>query len=231
MPELQQPYHIIERKKKRAITFKICATMLSFLLALAVVSFFIKRIFFLKKDSFDQNVFVYLKQHVSDENTSIMEFFTLLGSQYFLIPAFLLLMAYYFFVRKNTWNGIRVAVVSLSSLGVMFALKMVFKRPRPDMPLLRQVEGLSFPSGHAFMSFSFFGIVIYLIYKSQFKGWKRYLAVCIFVLITLLVGISRIYLRVHYASDVIAGFCMGFMWMVITLVILRQIESRRNLRV
>ncbi|WP_255153806.1 phosphatase PAP2 family protein [Ferruginibacter sp. HRS2-29] len=159
-----------------------------------------------------------------------MEFFTLLGSQYFLIPAFILLMAYYFFVRKNNWNGIRVAVVSLSSLCVMFGLKMLFRRPRPDMPLLHEVKGLSFPSGHAFMSFTFFGIVIYLIYKSRFKGWKRYLAVIIFILVTLLVGISRIYLRVHYASDVIAGFCMGFMWMVITLVILRQVENRRNLR-
>jgi len=92
------------------------------------------------------------------------------------------------------------------------------------MPLLHRVEGLSFPSGHAFMSFSFFGLLIYILSKTQMAQPYKTLLIVLFALIILMVGISRIYLRVHYASDVITGFCMSFMWMVISLLILKRFQ-------
>ncbi len=156
-----------------------------------------------------------------------MQSFTWLGSQFFLIPAFLTLMFYFFFIKKDYWLGVKVATVSLSSVLVMFTLKIFFQRQRPVMPLLHPVEGLSFPSGHAFMSFSFFGLLIYILTKSALqRGWKM-LLILLFSIIMLMVGISRIYLRVHYASDVITGFCMAFMWMVISLLILKRLQKPR----
>ena len=212
----------------KLLSIEIGAIILAFILSLSIVIFFIKRIFFVKKDAFDFRVFTYLGNYVSEANTNFMLGITWLGSQYFLIPAYVLLMFYFFFIRRNKWLGIKIAAVSLSSLIVMFSLKMLFKRPRPLMPLLKEVEGLSFPSGHAFMSFSFFGLLIYIIHKELRTRWIKYILILFLTCTMLLVGLSRIYLRVHYASDVIAGFCMGFMWMVISLTVLHFIEKDKS---
>jgi undecaprenyl-diphosphatase len=61
------------------------------------------------------------------------------------------------------------------------------------------------------------------------KTWLKYSLVIFFLLITLAIGISRVYLRVHYASDVIAGFAISLVWLVISLVILRQIEKYKTI--
>ncbi|MEO5984800.1 MAG: phosphatase PAP2 family protein, partial [Ferruginibacter sp.] len=113
-----------------------------------------------------------------------------------------------------------------SSLFMMFALKMFFNRPRPEIPLLGKVPGLSFPSGHAFMSFTFFGLLIYVINKQIETVWLRYLLIVLCLCIIVIIGLSRIYLRVHYASDVIAGLGIGLIWLVISLLVLNYTEKR-----
>jgi len=107
----------------------------------------------------------------------------------------------------------------------MFGLKFFFNRPRPLIPLLKEVPGLSFPSGHAFMSLTFFGLIIYFIHRKVANKWLKWTAIVFLMLMIFLVGLSRVYLRVHYASDVIAGFCFGIISFIILLSLLRQIEK------
>ena len=113
---------------------------------------------------------------------------------------------------------------------MMFVLKRLFNRPRPDIPLLEEARGLSFPSGHAMVSFCFYGLLAYIIWKSDAKKWVKWVAVIMLFLLVLFIGFSRIYLKVHYASDVMAGFCVGLIWLVLCLWILKRIEkfSRRK---
>jgi membrane-associated phospholipid phosphatase len=196
-----------------------------FVLAFLVFLYITRKIFLQNKTRFDENVFRYLDKHVSDRNNRLMLSITYLGRHEFLIPANLTLIAYVLFVKKNKWYSIKIPVIALSSLALMFILKDAFERPRPRIPLLEEASGLSFPSGHALMSVTFYGLLIYIIWKNvPQKGLRLTLALLLLLLI-LLIGFSRIYLRVHYASDVIAGFCIGFIWLVLTIWLLNEMEK------
>lgn len=196
-----------------------------FLLSFLVFLFVIFRIFYFKKENFDFAVFGALESFVSDGMSDFMLGITFLGTHTFLIPANLVLIAYFLFVKKHRWYSIKVPVVALGGVTLMFLLKMLFNRPRPLIPLLREAAGLSFPSGHAMMSFSFYGLLIYLVWHNVKKGWLRSTAIVFLLFLILLIGFSRIYLRVHYASDVLAGFCVGIIWLVLSLWVTRRIET------
>jgi undecaprenyl-diphosphatase len=113
----------------------------------------------------------------------------------------------------------------------MFILKNLFGRQRPDIPLLREAAGLSFPSGHAFMSVTFYGLMIYIVWETIKRPWLKITLAVLLVLLIHIIGFSRIYLRVHYASDVIAGFATGFLWLVTSLWIMRRIEKYSNRKI
>lgn len=212
----------------KLLSIELGIVFVSFLISFFLMVFVIRRIFFHKKEVFDHRVFDYLKNYVSDTSTSIMNFFTFFGGHFFLIPANLCLIAWAFFVKKNKWFGIRVASVAISSLLLMFGLKQFFNRPRPLTPLLREARGLSFPSGHAFMSFVFFGLLIYVINTAVKNKTAKILLTAALLIIVFIIGLSRVYLRVHYASDVLAGFSMGLMWLVISLWVIHIIEQHKS---
>jgi len=184
-----------------------------------------KMIFKDKKEAFDQDAFNFLARYVSDVNTDLMQVFTFLGTHTFLIPANLALVAWFLFIKKHRWYSIKVPVVALSSLLLMFSLKFIFHRDRPLSPLLEEAKGYSFPSGHALMSITFYGLLIFLVWQIEKNALLKWLLTILLVLLIISIGISRVYLRVHYASDVLAGFCVGLMWLFLSLWILKKIET------
>jgi undecaprenyl-diphosphatase len=199
------------------VSFELMLVFIAFIISASVLIIVIRQIFYLKNDAFDERVFQYLLHLVSDVHTSIMQSVSFLGSHLFLVPAWLFLLVIFYFVEKNKWYVIKILTISLSTLLLMLSMKFFFNRPRPLIPLLKEVPGLSFPSGHAFMSFVFYGVLIYIVYLEVKNKWLKGF---IFILLSLLIfsiGLSRVYLRVHYASDVIAGFLL--LWM------LRRIEK------
>jgi membrane-associated phospholipid phosphatase len=227
------PYYVFRRLSTKVRKFWARVALLSvemtivlvlFVVALIVFLYTTRKIFVLHKLSFDNKVFGYLKSHVSERNNGIMLFFTFLGTHEFLIPANLLLIGY-FMMKKEKWYSIKIPAIALSSLGLMFLLKYVFHRDRPITPLLDEAKGLSFPSGHALMSVTFYGLIIYIIFKSVKNKDLKWTLICFLIILILAIGFSRIYLRVHYASDVIAGYCIGFLWLVFTVWLLNKIEK------
>jgi membrane-associated phospholipid phosphatase len=178
-----------------------------------------------KKEAFDQEAFNFLSGRVSDINTDVMQVFTFLGTHTFLIPANIILIAYFLFIKKHRWYSVKVPAVALSSLLLIFILKIIFHRDRPLSPLLEAAKGYSFPSGHATMSITFYGLIIFLVWQNEKNTWLKWVLTILLVLLIIFIGISRVYLRVHYASDVLAGFCVGLMWLVLSLWILRKIET------
>jgi undecaprenyl-diphosphatase len=184
-----------------------------------------KMIFKEKKEHFDQHAFSFLADRISDINTDVMQVFTFLGTHTFLIPANLTLAAWFLFIKRHRWYSINIPVVALSSLLLMFLLKLIFHRNRPLTPLLEAAKGYSFPSGHALMSITFYGLIIYMVWKNEKNIVARSILTALLVMLIVFIGVSRVYLRVHYASDVLAGFCVGLMWLLLSLWILKKIEA------
>ena len=207
------------------LSAQIIVALIAFFISLSVLVIIIREIFYDKEFNMDERVFAYLKNFVTPVNNHIMEFFSLGGSHLFLVPAWILLIVFYYLKYKDRWMAIKMPVIALSNLLLMAGLKFFFNRPRPLIPLLKNVPGLSFPSGHAFMSFIFYGFVIYLVYHQAKNRPIKWLVISLLIVIILLIGLSRVYLRVHYASDVIAGYCFGMMSLLIMLWLLRRIEK------
>ena len=107
----------------------------------------------------DLKIFDLVNEHTNERNTKIMNAVTFFGGHKFFIPANLSLMLYFLFVRRKSWFSIRVISVALSSLGMKFLLKAVFRRKRPLNPV-GKARGLSFPSVHAIMSVKFYVLLI-----------------------------------------------------------------------
>ncbi len=173
----------------------------------------------------DLAIFENLQACTTPRRNRLMLFFTLLGKHQFLIPANLVFIFYFLFISRQSWFSIRVAAIALSSLVLMFLLKYIFRRKRPLAPLLQAVRGLSFPSGHAIMAVTFYGLIIYILFHTVKHEELNYFLTATLVVLILLIGFSRIYLRVHYASDVVAGFIIGILWLSISLTVLEKIEK------
>ncbi len=210
------------------ITILIVAeTLLSLVLFAAVVSLLV---FLLRKPMrkykyIDLDIFDKIRPSVNSFNNRFFLFITFLGKHQFLIPANLLLIFYFLLIEKQSWFSIRILTIALSSLVLMLLLKSLFQRKRPLSPLLEAARGLSFPSGHAIMAVSFYGLVGYMLRHAITEPWlNNLIGLALFVLI-LLIGYSRVYLRVHYASDVLAGFIIGFLWLSISLIILSRLQT------
>ena len=184
------------------------------------------RVFALDKTGADQTAFAFAKSLVSDTTTKVMRFFTFFGSHHFLIPANILL-AVIFLLRRKSRYSLKVAAIALTSLLIMLGLKLLFHRERPLIPLLEPARGLSFPSGHTFMSVCFYGLVMIIIWKEEkYHPVAKWVLLVLSLLFVIMIGFSRIYLHVHYFTDVFAGFCIGFSWLLISSYLIDQIKPR-----
>jgi len=178
-----------------------------------------------KHKPIDMLIFDKINPGVNAINNKIMLFITFLGKHQFLIPANLILIFYFLFVKKQTWFSIRVITIAISSLVLMLLLKQLFQRKRPLSPLLKAAKGLSFPSGHAIMAVTFYGLLIYILQHSITIDWLKWLITILVIGLIILIGFSRVYLRVHYASDVAAGFIIGLLWLLLSLAVLKWLEG------
>lgn len=203
------------------LTFVIIVLAAIFLLAVVLL------VFVFNNDQVDEKIFMGLSDHITPARTSLLKDISFLGNHRFLIPANLILIAYFLF-KKNYWWAIRTAAVALSSLGIMSLLKNLIQRVRPPMPIVNGITNYGFPSGHAFMSIAFYGLLIVIAVRFISNKTQRWVIISFLVILILLIGFSRIYLRVHYTTDVIAGWSVGILWMTACLFILEKIKTGRT---
>lgn len=180
--------------------------------AIALIILLVWVVFFYGRSSFDQRVFDLVAPHISDSRTQIMRFISFLGKHSFLLPTIGFMLGY-FIVRKNKWMAIRTSVILVTSLLLMSFLKNLLHRDRPLDPLVLGITNFSFPSGHAFMSVAFYGLLIWWASVKIRTLWLRNSVIVFLLFLIAAIGFSRIYLRVHYATDVVAGICFGFVWL------------------
>ena len=136
----------------------------------------------------------------------------------------------FYYLHIVCWQDIffawSIVLIAVSSTAFMYLLKFLFKRHRPVLPHVKIIIGYGFPSGHSISSLIFFSIVAYIIWLSSIKKVLKYFAIFLLLLFSLLIGISRIVLNVHFATDVIAGFCFGIMWLLLSYFLLVKFKKK-----
>ena len=215
------------QNKKRRLWLAHDRAITKVLLSIALLStlFLVWVVVVYGSNSFDQKVFNLTAPHITEWRTRFMLFITFLGNHAFLIPANLLLL-FFFVIKKNKLLAIRLFLISLGGLGIKLLLKNIFHRLRPDDSLIQGgVAGFSFPSGHALMSVGFYGFLIWLTAHSITNKWLHHGIIAFLALLILIISFSRIYLRVHYATDVVAGLCTGFLWLSFCLWVIDKKEA------
>lgn len=174
---------------------------------------------------FDDTIFKWLQPIHSVPMTHIMIAITFVGSKYFLFPCYSTLVIYYLFIRKKLWFAVALALTGFAGNQLLFLMQDVFKRVRPANPLINYVNGYGYPSGHSFASFVFAGLLSYLIWqKPLHTKWKLAYTI-VLVLIASIIAMSRIYLHVHYPTDVLGGFYLSIVWLMPCLWTLSYIEK------
>lgn len=151
--------------------------------------------------------------------TGFFKIFTHLGSFYTLAVLAIIGVVLIWFVMKNkrmsAFYAGTFAIVCISN----FVIKQIVRRARPEHLMIIAETGFSFPSGHAMMTLAFFALVIHFVWKTLKNKPLKIALISLFSVIILAMGFSRIYLGVHYLSDILAGFLISFAMVVVCLII------------
>lgn len=149
--------------------------------------------------------------------TSVMDISALGG---FAVLALVTLFAVGYLLTLNKWrNALMLLVATIGGTAISEGLKMGFNRPRPDLVAhIVETTSMSFPSGHAMLSAVTYLTLGALIARTQEKRSLRGYVLGAAILVTLLIGLSRVYLGVHWPTDVLAGWCLGAAWALICWV-------------
>lgn len=151
-------------------------------------------------------------QHLRfDWLTPIMESFSALATPVTLLVLLLAVAAFAPGRRPGWCCAVNLGLVVLLNQ----LLKFMIQRPRPDGFRLVDVSGYSFPSGHSMVSMAFFGLLAWFVWKYEKDKRMRNLLCLAFAGIICMVGLSRVYLGVHYATDVLAGFALSLIWLAL----------------
>jgi len=125
----------------------------------------------------------------------------------------------FWLARQRNWKKLILLFSSVAGGALLnLVLKNIFQRSRPTIPGAYMVEtGFSFPSGHSMVSLIFYGVIAYLALSYiKSKKWKVFITV-ITLMICALIGFSRLYLGVHFLTDVLAGWAAGGLWLAVCI--------------
>jgi undecaprenyl-diphosphatase len=180
---------------------------------------------------FDQTIIGLIVGLRSPLNTEIMKFITHLGSALTVIIVAVVASCYLYICLHKKWDAYMLLTALAGASFLNWIMKLGFHRSRPSAPSLAQAAGYSFPSGHAMISLVFYGMLIYLIWLNFRRGLASYLVIGLLGLLILAIGTSRIYLGVHYPSDVAAGYAAGGFWLtgcVLGLNTIREYSTKKS---
>lgn len=159
----------------------------------------------------DEAAYWLIVQHLrQDWLTPIMESFSNLATPISLAVLWVLIAAFAPGKRPGWCAAVNLALI----LALNQVLKFIVRRPRPDGFRLAEASGFSFPSGHSMVAMAFFGLLVWFVWRYEKDSVKRTLLTIALCAVIAMIGISRVYLGVHYASDVLGGFCLSVIWLV-----------------
>lgn len=205
---------MLDKNGKVPISGKLISAILLFCISVLFFSTISHEIVIEKEDWFDIRVFEYLHIYSSPLTLNLFNFLTFFGSSAFIFPAYLILILLLIYKNRKS-DAIDVGILGITSTILLYILKISFARARPDFPLMSQLTTYSFPSGHTLSAFIFFSVLVVEVWKFKIQNkWKISLTI-LFAFLSLAVALSRIVLRYHYASDVLAGISLGIAYLLL----------------
>ena len=162
----------------------------------------------------DNNIYNFISKNImNDTLSSILKCVTHLGGVAFIV---LLGVLCFMFCKKNRWF-ITFDLVGCTVINQ--TIKHIVRRPRPNVLRLVEESVFSFPSGHSMISVSFYGLVIYFVYKNINNKYLKWSLISLLSLLILTIGFSRIYVGVHYFTDVVGGFFLALAYLIVYIYI------------
>jgi undecaprenyl-diphosphatase len=143
----------------------------------------------------------------TDPLTTFFSFVTIFGNWWFVIPLVAVICAYLYFIKERQFVPPFIGMLA-GAEATTYIVKILVARPRALDALVTKTD-FSFPSGHAMIAVALYGFLIYVGSCLIKTVWVRRFAMCVLTPLILLTGLSRLYLGVHYMSDVLAGYCIG----------------------
>lgn len=213
-------------KENRDFLKRYIIPPLLFIISLGLFSIIAHEIVYEQEDWFDTRVFSFIKTYSSVIVVGFFKFLTFFGSGTFLFPAYIIMVIALVYMGRRA-DAIQVSILATTSTLIIYTSKLFFARPRPDLPLFDKLDSYSFPSGHSMGSFVFVCILIREVWESAIAiYWKWIISLCLLIL-TFAIGISRIVLRYHYASDVVGGFCLGLAYVLFYFGVQKLLKRMR----
>lgn len=177
----------------------------------------------------DQPISQFIRGTLTPSKTTFFSTMTVFGNTTTIVVLTLIgIIALYKWQGRMTaaWLFINAALVQGAG---NLLLKALFNRPRPSLDHLVYASNTSFPSGHSMGSMLFYGTLIFLLPTIIHQRTLRIIIQCILACIILLVGTSRVYLGVHYPTDVLGGFFIGFAWLCFSYPIMLSLQTKSQL--
>lgn len=217
----------VQKKNNKASIFGYKVAIVVILCAIAVILFlvFTNLVFKNSLSYFDSRLIELVYNSRTPELTRFSFFITAFGSSLFFFTASIVVAAFLYF--KNKIDSLIFIVIIFSAVIINIFLKSFYSRPRPGLDSLIIENSYSYPSFHAMSSFVLYSAIAFIIYKSTKNRNFSIIISILFGLLILLIGLSRIYLGVHYPSDVIAGYLGGFIWILVLIIFQRTIIFER----
>ena len=199
-----------------------------YVLLLCLCLFLLIAILVLKKGilDIDNKSYEFIRNNLINDNlTPYVKIFTNLGGA--LLLAIISIIISLFIKNKKISIAIVINLILVAILN--FIIKVIIQRERPLVDYWLVTEnGYSFPSGHSAVSMAFYGFLIYLVYK-HINSKYRFFLIILLVIIILFIGLSRIYLGVHYLSDVLAGFLFAIIYLMIYIYFYNKIMKKYDI--
>lgn len=171
--------------------------------------------------NFDSNVYNLVTREMNDGLTAFYKVCTFLGSTAFMVSLCALLFVTFIILKRKDIAIIEASVLIISTV-INNVVKLIIRRERPEVLKLVIEKSFSFPSGHTMASVTMYGILIYLINKSNLDKRLKIIFSIILGIIPILVMLSRIYLGAHYASDVIGACILSTTLLLIETMIIEK---------
>lgn len=157
--------------------------------------------------------------------TRVAVFITTLANKYVIIGLCLLLLIV---PQTRLTFGVPLSAGALGTMLLNTLIKHIVGRLRPDVLHLVVEEGYSFPSGHSITSMFFYGFAIWLVWRNVKNPTARNILTVLLAVPMLLIGPTRVYLGVHFPTDVLAAWCLAIAAIMLAIEIIRLFEKRRR---
>lgn len=223
---------LIKKFKQYDVTLPYIITFVVALIVVVVgINLFVELTETLKSDllaDYDHQITQYVLSHRTPALTKYFIFVTHVGDIYgYLIVVGVFAVVSIFVFKRWKYTAQILLVLALSALSNLM-LKRFVDRARPGIEHMVSVETLSYPSGHAMSAMAFYGFLIYLFYRFKINIFIKIGIIMLLGILILSIGFSRIYLGVHFPSDIAGGFIAGFIWVVFCVLLFNLIEVFRR---